>query len=334
MKQLVRIPKEFDLPLVGAIMFGCIDRGTNILQVRTTTICPLNCVFCSVDSGENSRTRVADYVVEPDCIVEWLKEIVEFKGSYGIEAHLDSVGETTTYPYLVDLVQAISEIKGIEKISMQSKALFLDEEKIDELAEAGLSRINLSLDSLDTELAKKISNTPTYDVERIKGLAKYITKTKIDLILTPVWVPGLNDKEIPKIIEFAKEIGCGKTWPPLGIQNYEVHRFGRKPKGVKAVTDWKFYRRLEELEKKFNIRLKISTKDFSIQKRNMLPKVFDKGEKIRLEIRAPGWMKDEMIGVAKDRCVTVVNCNSDIGDEVRVEILENKHNLYIARKIL
>ncbi|MCE4627148.1 MAG: radical SAM protein, partial [Desulfurococcales archaeon] len=42
---------EEPLPLVGTVFIGVIDRGTNVLQVRPTTLCPLNCIFCSVDAG-------------------------------------------------------------------------------------------------------------------------------------------------------------------------------------------------------------------------------------------------------------------------------------------
>ncbi|MBT4440771.1 hypothetical protein HOC98_01565, partial [archaeon] len=44
-----------DIPLMGCIAFGIIDRGTNLLQVRATSMCNLNCVFCSTDSGPFSQ---------------------------------------------------------------------------------------------------------------------------------------------------------------------------------------------------------------------------------------------------------------------------------------
>jgi hypothetical protein len=166
------------------------------------------------------------------------------------------------------------------------------------------------------------------DVTRIKELARYIAKTKIELLLAPVWVPGLNDEEIPKIIQFAKEIKA-----KLGIQKYEAHKYGRKPKKVKPITYWKFFRQLEDWEREFKVKLKISPKDFGIRRMKMLPILFKRREKVRVEISAPGWMKGEMIGVAKERCITVVDCEAEVGDEVRVRILKNKHNLYLARKI-
>ena len=327
MMQRIRIPEDADLPLIGCVCFGIIDRGTNLLQVRPSSICCLNCVFCSTDLGPNSRTRITEYIVDCDYLLDYAQEIARFKGNKDLQMHID-FGEPTTYPELIDLVQGLREIKGVEVVSMETKAFLLKENQIDELKEVGLTRINLSLDALDEDLARKIVATKTYDVNRILELAEYTIKTGIDLLIAPVWVPGLNDEEIPKIIEFAKKIGA-----KLGIQKYEAHKFGRKPKGVKPITWWKFYRKLEEWEKEFNLRLKITPKDFNIHRMRMLPLLFQKGEKISVEIRAPGWMKNEMIGVKDGRCVTIVNCEVEKNSRVKVRILENKHNLYIARMV-
>jgi uncharacterized Fe-S cluster-containing radical SAM superfamily enzyme len=274
--------------------------------------------------GPNSKTRVTDYIVELDYLLDWVREIAKFKGEK-LQAHID-FGEPTLYPKLIELVQGLKEIEQIEIVSMESKNLHLDFKKIDELAEVGLERINLSLDALEPELARRLAGMQDYDVTKIIELAEYIAKTRIKLLLAPVWVPGLNDEEIPKIIKFAKEIGA-----KLGIQKYEAHKYGRKPKGVKPTSWWKFYRKLEEWEKEFNLKLKIAPKDFGIEKRKMLPIVFEKGEKVRVEVKAPGWIRDEMVGVAKNRCISIVNCKAEIGDELKVEILENKHNLYVAK---
>ncbi|MFH8086789.1 MAG: radical SAM protein [Candidatus Aenigmatarchaeota archaeon] len=324
--RLFKIDSNSGIPLIGAICFGIIDRGTNLLQIRPSTLCSLSCIFCSTDLGPNSKTRVTDYMVELDYLLEWVKEVVKFKGA-NLQAHID-FGEPTLYPNLIELVQGLKEIKGIEIVSMESKNLHLNLRKIDELSEIGLDRINLSIDALDPELARKLAGTEEYDVTRIIELAEYIAKTNIKLLLAPVWVPGLNDQEIPKIIRFAKEIGA-----KLGIQKYEAHKFGRKPEGVKPISWWKFYRKLEEWEKQFNVKLRITPKDFGIEKRKMLPIIFEKGQKVRVEIKAPGWIRNEMIGVAKNRCISIVECQAEIGNEIKVEILENKHNLYVARKI-
>ena len=51
------IREEDNIPLIGAHLFGIIDRGTNVLQIRAITGCPLKCIYCSVDEGVISRKR-------------------------------------------------------------------------------------------------------------------------------------------------------------------------------------------------------------------------------------------------------------------------------------
>jgi len=48
-----------------------------------------------------------------------------------------------------------------------------------------------------------------------------------------------------------------------------------------------------------------------------------------VEIRAPGWVKGEKLGVARNRVVSVMDCPVDEGS-VRVQIVANKHNIYVG----
>jgi uncharacterized Fe-S cluster-containing radical SAM superfamily enzyme len=330
MKSLVKIPKDAELPLIGLVQVGIIDRGTNLLQLRPTSICNLNCIFCSTDAGIFSKYHVTEYIVEKDYFIDWLKEVMKLKGR--IHAFLDSVGEIFTHPKILDIISEISQLDGIESVAIETNGVLLNEEKIDELEELKLSHINLSFHALDDELNKKLVGCEEYSTERIIEIIRYIAGSKIDLTLTPVWVPGLNDEEIPKIIEFAKAEIKNKKFPILGIQKYEAHKFGRKPKGVKPISWFKFFKQLEEWEKRFGVKLKISPLDFGIVKTEPLPTVFKVGEKVNVEIKARGWMANEMIGVARERSITIVNCKENVGKILKVRILRNADNIYIARK--
>ena len=88
---LFKITRESGIPLLGGLYFGIIDRGTNLLQVRASSGCNLNCPFCSVDAGPNTKTRVTIYDVELDYLLDWVKEVIKFKNREDIEIHLDSV---------------------------------------------------------------------------------------------------------------------------------------------------------------------------------------------------------------------------------------------------
>ena len=329
---------DSSIPLVGCIAFGLIDRGTNLIQVRPISTCPLSCIFCSTNAGPKSRIRQTEYIVPLDYLVEEFEKITAFKGKRKIEAHIDTVGDPITYPYIVELVSRISQIEGVEVVSLQTHGSILDEKMLDRLSAAGLTRINLSVDALDPELARKLADTEWYDVKKVIQLIEYITSnTSIDLLLAPVWIPTINDAEIPKIIELAKKVGAGKRFPPLGIQRYEIHKHGRKVKGVRAHS-WKyFYARLREWEKEFGVKLVLRPEDFGIHKRRMLPIPYRKYETVKVRVVGPGWLRREKLAVTLngDRTVTLVNAEEiPVEAKLKARIVANKHNIFVAEPII
>ena len=325
-----RVTRHSEIPLIGSLYFGIIDRGTSLLQVRPSCGCNLNCPFCSVDAGPESTTRATSYEVEMEYLVEAVEEIARFKGT-GVECHIDSPGEPVMYSRLPELIAALNEIDEVSIISLQTNGTLLDEAKIRALESAGLDRINLSLHALDPAISQLLAGVDWYDIEKLANAARAVVRSRIDLLIAPVYIPGINDAEIPKLIRFAQEIGAGKRFPPLGIQKFEHYRYGRSPKGVKAQSWWQFFNRsIRPWEKEFGITLRLDpARDFGTVRRPFIPLVFAKGEKVTVEIRAPGWIHGERLGVARNRVVSVYNCPKESG-QVRVKIVATKHNIYVG----
>lgn len=325
-RELVFITKESGIPLLGHSAFGIIDRGTNLLQIRCITGCNLNCVFCSVDEGRKSRTRKTDYIVDPDYMLEEVKRLVEFKGE-GVEIHLDAQGEPALYPYLEYFVEEISKLGNVSVISMQTNGIPLNEERISALEEK-MTRINLSISALSEETAKKLYGA--YPLKKVLEIAEIIANSKIDLLIAPVWVPNYNDEEIPKIIEFALEIGAGKKFPPLGIQKYIPYRFGRKVGKSMSFRD--FYSKLEELEKEFGVKLILKPEDFGIEKKEAIPNPFRKGEICYGKVVAEGRMLGEKLCIAKNRSVAVIS-DAKIGETVKFEVIRNEDGIIFGKEV-
>ncbi|TDA29265.1 MAG: radical SAM protein [Archaeoglobi archaeon] len=325
-RELVFVTKESGIPLFGHSAFGIIDRGTNLLQVRCISGCNLNCVFCSVDEGRKSRTRKTDFIVDPDYMLETLREIVNFKGE-GVELHFDGQGEPALYPYLEALVEEVSRIKGVEVISMQTNGIPLNEYRISQL-EGKMDRINLSISALSQEVAKKLH--PGYPLKKVIELAEMIANSKIDLLIAPVWVPGYNDEEIPKIIEFALKIGAGKRFPPLGIQKYIPYRFGRKT--GKSMSFREFYEKLEQYEREYGVKLILKPEDFGIEKRPSLRHPFKKGEVYSGRIVSEGRMHGEKLCVSNGWSVAVIS-ESKIGDFIKFEVLRTKDGIIVGKEV-
>jgi len=330
-RKVLRIAEP--IPLIGHIAFGVIDRGTNLLQLRPTTSCPLSCIFCSVDAGPHSRHRATEYIVDPNYLVEWFRWAVKAKSLDKAHAYIDAVGDPLAYPRIVELVRALKSLPFVETVAMETHGAMLTEKLAEALDDAGLDRLNLSLDALNPELARTLAGAPWFDVRRVMRVAEYIASSlRMDLLIAPVWVPGLNDSEIPKIVEYALRIGAGKRWPPLGIQKYEAHKYGRRPRGVRPLRWREFYEALRKWEREYGVKLVLRPEDFGIKRAKSIPLAFRRFERVSVRVVGPGWLRGQWLGVARNRVITVVGAEGDppLMRRVPVRILRVKHNIYVA----
>ena len=121
-----KITRDSEIPLIGSLYFGIIDRGTSILQVRPSCGCNLNCPFCSVDAGPESTTRATSYEVEMEYLVEAVEEIARFKGA-GVECHIDLAGRTGDVRPASELIAELRRIDEVSTISLQTNGTLLNE---------------------------------------------------------------------------------------------------------------------------------------------------------------------------------------------------------------
>ncbi len=325
-KPTTYVHKHSGIPLISHIAFGIIDRDTSIIELRPLTGCNIACAYCSI----NEDLRPHDFVVEKDYLVEETIKIIDFK-NVPVEIHLNSQGEPFLYHDMLGLISDLAKHPLVHSIAVDTNGMMLHPTYVDELAKAGLTRINLSLDAMDEELAKKIARNRGYPLKKILDIARYIPQ-QLDLQLVPVWVPGMNDEEIPKIIAFAKTL-TGPHKVTLGIQNFLPYKFGRNP--VKKQMEWtEFFSHLEQWEKEYHIKLKLNMEDFNITYTKKLPRTMNKGDIVTALIIGPGRLRNECIAVAKERCVSIPNFTQFNKKTVKVKITSNKHNLYIGQALV
>jgi uncharacterized Fe-S cluster-containing radical SAM superfamily enzyme len=282
-------------PVVGSLRFGLVDRDTNLIEVRPITGCNLNCIYCSV--GEGIESDKIDYVVSKDLLISEFKKLAEKKTN--IEAHIGPQGEPLMYAHLAELIKGLKAVDNVNVISIDTNGVLLTPEIIDKLADAGLTRVNLSMNALDPELAKKLAGTGY----------------KMDLIIAPVMLSGINEQEMPKIIEFAKSIRA-----KVGIQNFLEYSGGRNP--VKQIEWPDFYSKLKKWELDYGVKLILTKEDFGISKQKTLEKPFKKNQTIEAEI-----IYDEYAG-AKSRLIKIPF--TKIRGRARVKITRDKDNVYFG----
>ena len=314
------------IPLIGSSAFGIVDRNSSMIEIKPVTGCNMNCIFCSVDEGLSSR-KVHELIIDKDYLVSETSRLVEFKDCSSVHLTINAHGEPLTYKPMPELVRDLSGLEKVETVSLITNGTLLTESCIDLLAEAGLSRLNVSLNAVSPKAAKVLEGHGKYDVSYVKRMCEYAAGKLPEVVLAPVFVPGYNDSELAEIVKFAKRIGA-----KVGIQNYLRYKKGRNPRGVKEMPWDKFYSVLRKLEEDLDFKLVLDEQDFGIVKTRHLPKPFKKDQVVSAVVKCPGRYGNEVIASASDRSLTITNLKNFSRDlKVKVKITSDKHNLFFAR---
>ena len=99
---------------------------------------------------------------------------------------------------------------------------------------------------------------------------------------------------------------------------------------AKSIPWKKFYSKLKQYEKQYNIKLILARQDFNINKSKILKKPFKKGNIIDAEVKCRARLPNNVIAAADNRNITIINCNKPIGAKIKIKILKAKHNMFFA----
>ncbi|MGI6367707.1 MAG: GTP 3',8-cyclase MoaA [Anaerolineae bacterium] len=166
---------------------GC-GREISYLRVSVTDRCNLRCVYCMPaegvpDLGHNRMLRL-----------EEIARLVRIGAGLGIRNVRITGGEPLVRLGIVDLVAMIRAIEDIESISMTTNGIALPQ-FAEQLAGAGLNRVNISLDTLDADRYRTITRRGRLE-DALAGIrAAYafgLTPVKINMVV----MAGVNDDEV------------------------------------------------------------------------------------------------------------------------------------------
>lgn len=125
-------------------------RTIDYMRISVTDRCNLRCVYCVPECGV---TRIP---TERLLTEEELLRITRAAAKEGITHVKVTGGEPLLRPNLAGLVQKIREIPGIETVTLTTNGILLPDQ-IDALAAAGISGINISLDTLNKERYRSLT---------------------------------------------------------------------------------------------------------------------------------------------------------------------------------
>ena len=209
-------------------------RSIEYLRLSLTDKCNMRCFYC--------LPRDFRDFTQPE---SWLThdELVRVVGTFadlGVSKFRLTGGEPLIRPGVGQLVSAFASINGVEDLSLSTNASLLASHA-SQLKEAGLDRINVSLDSLDPVKFKQITGSELQPV--IDGLmaAKQagIKPIKINMLA----LKGINDNEFDQMVDLCIEHGFTLRFietMPMGISGQLASQYYMPLSEVRSWLESKF----------------------------------------------------------------------------------------------
>lgn len=208
-------------------MFDRYQRKIEYVRISLTDRCNLRCRYCMPEEGVE-KLRHED-ILRFDEIVR----IVRALASLGVRKVRLTGGEPLIRRNIVELVREIHAVPGIETIAMTTNGVMLAD-MAEDLVQAGLTGINISLDTLKaasfTELTRRPFSTRVED-----GIEAIAATGLKDVKFNCVPIAGVNEEELPDLVaRFTRErpwkfrfielmpIGCAYEAGFTGVPMAEV----------------------------------------------------------------------------------------------------------------
>lgn len=194
------------------------------LRLSLTDQCNFRCLYCMPPEGQPCLPK-SQHLQTPDLI-----RLVRIFSEMGVSKIRLTGGEPLLRQDIVHIVEQIHDLPKIEDIALTTNGSLL-ESYAPALKEAGLKRINLSLDSLNDVTFKRIALSSSLE-KVITGL-KAAIKLGFPVKVNAVILKGINDHEISDFIDFAFASGieemrfiefmplCGTGWKPQHVYSLE-----------------------------------------------------------------------------------------------------------------
>lgn len=190
-------------------------RKIDYLRISITDRCNLRCIYCMPEEGIEllSHDKVLTF--------EEILRVVKNAAALGISKIRITGGEPLARLGVVKLIKDIKQTPGIEEVSITTNGILL-ENYIDELIEAGLDRLNISLDTLNEETYKEITRNGSLK-KILTGINLAIQKGISRIKLNTVIIKEMNFSEIMDFVKLSEE-------KPIDVRFIELMPIGEGSK--------------------------------------------------------------------------------------------------------
>ena len=197
------------------------NRPISYLRISVTDRCNLRCVYCMPPQGvaKRSHAEILRY--------EEIETVVRAAATLGITKVRLTGGEPLVRPGIVDLVRMLARVEGIDDLAMTTNAILLDD-YAKGLAQAGLQRVNISLDTLRPERFERITRCGRLE-DVLAGMEAARQAGLTPIKINTVVIHGMNDDEV---VDFARQT----LEPGWHVRFIELMPIGN---GMAVENNWK-----------------------------------------------------------------------------------------------
>ena len=177
-------------------MLDSFGRNITYMRVSVTDLCNLRCRYCMPEDGVCKRTH-AEMLTEDEIITA-----MKAAASLGITKLRITGGEPLVKKNIASICRRAAQIPGIREICVTTNGTLLPE-LAKPLREAGVSRVNISLDTLDAEKFRYITRRGELS-QAVDGIHAALDAGFEKVKLNAVLIGGFNDDEIPALAELTR----------------------------------------------------------------------------------------------------------------------------------
>jgi len=183
-----------------------------------TDRCNYRCIYCQSE-------KEFEFIPHQEILrFEEIVEIVQEAVNLGITKVRITGGEPLVREGIVNFIKQLRKIDRLEDISLTTNAFFLSE-YAEKLKEAGLNRVNISLDSLQEEKYKKITRGGSLG-KALKGISSALKAGLLPIKINTVLIRGINDDEVEDFVRLTLD-------RPLNIRFIEF-----MPSGEEVINEF------------------------------------------------------------------------------------------------
>ncbi len=200
-------------------------RSIEYLRLSITENCNLKCIYCNPDGMLCQPNDIKQ--LSADEIVRTVQAMVRV----GVKKVRVTGGEPTVRADLLEIIRRIADIEGVEDLSMTTNGLRLIT-LAPLLKQAGLRRLNISLDSLDPQKFETITGGGKLQTV-LDGIDQAIAVGLTPIKINTVLIRGINDDEIDGLIALAKD-------RPIDVRFIElmpIGNYGKSNQGKILTSD-------------------------------------------------------------------------------------------------